>query len=734
MNVLQAAKHTSLCGSPATALARHMSSGSANDEVHQIKLGLSKVQSMIDACDGEIRAVEGEVRVAASQAVNPELSVDERAYWRKEKEQLRKKEEQLRKKEEQLRKEKELLLAHRRDGAEARAKDKESAAFIAAAKAWDPSIAVRVAGGDRVSWSRDPERDAYAEEQLAMHASCIELEEALSASAPRSLGTRLNNGKAEHLGAGVIVQRGVVAIDADSRLHSSTITRREQRHMAQLAIAAVSDPTSKRKVVVVGQPGIGKTRGGLTYTLQLLLARGDAVMRVSYKTNEVHLFLPQGEGRRYRAWQSSASQWSESMLLQARSLYVLIDPPEDAPYTDAAPCFVIKYASNNVKHYRNLHKDGTLLITATPTEEELMAMLPELWNEASPLPGQQLSTFEEQRAEVLKRAQLVGRAPRYIYSASRFREHLDSMVNDANRLARRMEGQPNQLLAFLFGECTNAEQHESSVSSRLFTLEPECRGLVDGWASRCRAEVKLKDVAALVMGDQLEKVIDAFSVKDAFVFERFAQEYLECGLDAHPPSPRDRWRPQSSSAVESSQAMVRLMNASEHDDDTGQVYFRTSNGFPVVDLVTSVRRGAPQDASGTIVQEWWNAKVGAAKPEVSSSAFMTLMHKLGLVDSSGLWIGPKSQIRFKLTMLCSVRTSTGVKFTDTHRKLVGKGIGNFEQAKALFDECMDVECVDAMAWKSQWRTWREGRMSCTQALVAEYTNLPGSSLSGRRVA
>ena len=58
----------------------------------------------------------------------------------------------------------------------------------------------------------------------------------------------------------------------------------------------------------------------------------------------------------------------------------------------------------------------------------------------------------------------------------------------------------------------------------------------------------------------------------------------------------------------------------------------------------------------------------------------------------------------------------------------------FAAAKALFDECMDVECVDAMAWKSQWRTWREDRMSRTQALVAEYTNLPGSSLSGRRVA
>jgi len=607
-----------------------------------------------------------------------------------------------------------------------RAALQEIAGFIAAVEAWNPSMAVPIAGGDRVSWSRDPERDAYANEQLAMHMACVKLEEAMSVSAQRSLAAKLSCGKVVHLGEAVIVQRGVHAIDADSRLHSSTITRREQRYMAQLAIAAVSDPTSKPKVVVVGQPGIGKTRGGLTYTLQLLLAQGEAVMRVSYKTNEVHLFLPHGPNRSYTVWRSTASQWSESMLLQAHNLYALIDPPEDGPYSDAAPCFVIKYASNNVKHYRNVHKDGTLLITATPTEEEMSAMLPELWNEASALPGQELHTLEEQQAEMLKRAQLVGCAPRYVFSASRFREHLESTVNEANGLARRMEGQPSQLLAFLFGECTNAEHHESSVSSRLFTLEPECRGLVDTWASRCRAEVKLKDVAALVMGDQLEKAIDAFTVEDAFVFERFTMEYLECGLDVHPPSPRVRWCPQLSSVAESSQAMMRLMQRDQHGDATGQVYFRTANGFPVVDFVTSVLGGVAQDSNRAIVQEWWNAKVGAAKPEVSSSAFMRLMKSLGLVDSNGLWIDANHHIKLKLKMLCSVRKSTGVKFVDTHRNLVGVGIGNFEQAKTLFSECMEVECVDALAWKGQWRTWREGRMRRVKALVAEYTNVPGT--------
>jgi hypothetical protein len=499
--------------------------------------------------------------------------------------------------------------------------------------------------------------------------------------------------------------------------------------MARLAIAAVRDPNSKPKVVVVGQPGIGKTRGGLAYTLQELLAQGEAVMRVGYKTNEVHLFLPQGDGKRYTAWQCPASQWSESDIVRESDLYVLIDPPEEGSYTDRAPCFVIKYASNNVKHYHNLHKDGTLLITATPTEEELLAMLPELWSKASILPWQQLNTLEEQQAEVRKRARLVGCAPRYIFSASKFLEHLDAMVNHANNLARNLEGQPNQLLAFVLGQCTNAEHHESSASSRLFTLEPERPGLVDVWTSRCRAEVKLMDVAALVMSEQLQKVVDAFTVEEAFVFERFAQECLERGLDARPPSPRARWCPQPLSATESSRAMLRMMRVNRHGDATAPVYFRTSKGFPVVDFVTSVRSDAVQGEGEAIAQEWWNAKIGAAKPAVGSSAFMTLMKGLGLIDSNGVWIDDKKRIKFKLFMLCSAQKASpgsGVKLTDTHRKLNGQGVGDFESATELFNECVHVECVDAMAWKAHWRSWREDHMKAIEALVAEYIDLPAT--------
>jgi hypothetical protein len=178
-----------------------------------------------------------------------------------------------------------------------------------AVTAWNPSVGAGMTNGDRVVWSRDPACDAYAEEQLEMHAACVKLEEALCARVEHASAARAAHNKIEHLGAGVIVQRGVHAIDVDSRLLSHTITRREQRHMAQLAIKAVRDPESKGKVVVIGQPGIGKTRGGLTYTLQLLLAEGKAVMRVGYKTNEVHLFLPRRGQKGHTTFRGKADEW-----------------------------------------------------------------------------------------------------------------------------------------------------------------------------------------------------------------------------------------------------------------------------------------------------------------------------------------------------------------------------------------------------------------------------------------
>ena len=76
----------------------------------QTSWALSEVQASIDACGTDIRAAELEISKVEEQLASPGLSSEDKAYWRKEKEQLRKEKEQLRKKEEQLRKKEELML------------------------------------------------------------------------------------------------------------------------------------------------------------------------------------------------------------------------------------------------------------------------------------------------------------------------------------------------------------------------------------------------------------------------------------------------------------------------------------------------------------------------------------------------------------------------------------------------------------------------------------------------
>ena len=114
-------------------------------------------------------------------------------------------------------------------------------------------------------------------------------------------GTMSSNGAIEHLGEGVQFGRTdatkvATQIDPDSLRTLHTTTRVDQRATARLAVKTVANPRNFSKVTVVGQAGIGKTRGGLAYTLQLLLWRGEVATRVGFKNNKAYLFLPDAEG------------------------------------------------------------------------------------------------------------------------------------------------------------------------------------------------------------------------------------------------------------------------------------------------------------------------------------------------------------------------------------------------------------------------------------------------------
>ena len=561
-------------------------------------------------------------------------------------------------------------------------------------------------------WSRDPASEAYAAELLDLHAALLELEKQLAVDSKASSASD----KVAHLGDGVIVQRNTHSIDADSKLDPKTITRHEQRHMARLVIEAVQDSSSKRSVFVVGHPGIGKTRGGLAYTLQELLSRGEAVMRVGYKTNKAHLFLPRKNGDGYTVWLGKAEAWSSSRLVDESNLFVLIDPPERGIYTDTAGCFVIKYTSNNDKHYHNLNKDGKLLVTAMPSESELLAMTKELWSDKSPFSWQQLELWPEREQEVLKRARLMGCAPRYIFSATAFGEELDSIVNEADKLAVKHDGQPQVLLKYLLGQFTNLQGHESSVSSKLFTVEPVNPRFLTAWSERSRANVCLKDIAVILLNEQLKKAIGRFTGDDAPLFERLLQCAVENGSDCSTTMNRDQFCPRPFSQEETYSEMVKLMDQGEEC-----AYLRTSTGFPVVDFVLSPSTMSPQPDGKTVVQEWWNARVGPSQHKVSSTAFVRLMQGLKVIDSEGRVADRWQTMKFKLCFIRSTKTKqVKAKLENTHVKVKKEVVLDFQKTDALFQQFVTVENVDSSIWLEAYHTSKQESLSGIKQDLAKY--------------
>ena len=564
-----------------------------------------------------------------------------------------------------------------------------------------------------------------------MHAACLELENQLQAGG--QVSRHDGSSCVEHLGSGVIVQRTTQSIDADSEASPSTITRREQRHMAHLAIQAVQALENKRKVVVVGQPGIGKTRGGLAYTLQMLLARGEGVLRVSYKTHQAHLFLPRKKGGDYAVWECSALLWSQSLLASNTDLFVLIDPPEEGPYLDSAFCYVIKYASNNQKHYHNLHKDGRLLVTSTPTEEELVAMTPELWTESSAFEWQHAETLHEQQEVVRKRAQIIGRSPRYVFSASAFMKELQATERDAHERARAWAHNPNVLLSYMLGQCTGAEGHESSVSSRLFSVEPMVLGQVEGWRRREHAEVKLKQAAKMYLREHLERSVRAYTGDNALMFEQFVQELVACGAYSCSVEPRPQFHGRPTSREETFDLMKQMMI--QPDTPT---YLCTSRNFPIADFVVSggalCKHASAHGVTGSdrILQEWWNAKVvGRSRLTIGSAAFMDVMYGLELVNSVGSLVNERGSVRILLRFVCNREPPSGgqVVIADTHQDRSQGCIGDFALAKQLFEECVNVVCVDAATWQKEWLKLQGVAMERMGSLILECTLPPSARTS-----
>ena len=214
------------------------------------------------------------------------------------------------------------------------------AAVERAQKTYDLHIRGLANGNGQGIWERVENMDRYPAELLKAYHGTKELEkleEELGGElAP---GTWSSCGNVEHLGAGVFHAPNTPPIDTDSlEGMSSTLTRRETRWMARATADALS---VKRRVVVTGQPGSGKTRGGATATIQELLALEKTVLRVGYKERRAYKFERDDDTGRYTAWEFTGAidAWASTPEAKDQSgdTVAVVDPPESGAYVWMAP-------------------------------------------------------------------------------------------------------------------------------------------------------------------------------------------------------------------------------------------------------------------------------------------------------------------------------------------------------------------------------------------------------------
>lgn len=308
----------------------------------------------------------------------------------------------------------------------------------------------------------------------------------------------------KHLGHPLYVQNTPYALNSDAEKYiPATITRRGSRSVVEHALSALE---SEFRVCVTGQPRIGKTRGPMMYALQKLLHLKAAVMYVGYKSIEAVLFLPDENGT-YRAWTSTASSFVSSWSTFDERLVALIDPPEQGDCTRAGGCRILKFVPNIAeKYYWNWEKDGILLVTSMPSEEELLAMTEVLWpDERTPFQwdmGKTLSD-KEKKEEIRKRMKLVGPVPRLVFHRQLFAYAVSSCRYDARHVGDKFDGL--KLYEALRGTLLAGNR---DAYSKAFWLNSNCVSF-DTWRHLYvhLPRLKLTPIAVVALADKLEAVV-----------------------------------------------------------------------------------------------------------------------------------------------------------------------------------------------------------------------------------
>ena len=159
------------------------------------------------------------------------------------------------------------------------------------------------------------------------------------------------------------------------------------------------------------------------------------MLRVGYKDALVYAFLPNKSGV-FEVWETDVDVWTRSRIAKTLGAFALIDPSERGIYDDAAPCNVLKYASNNVeRHYLNVdkrrragadvHADG-----GRDARDDHGAVY-----RRAAVPGQAIADAAAKKQEVLDRCALVGCVPRLVFSGEKFLDGLTDIIDASTNVA-----------------------------------------------------------------------------------------------------------------------------------------------------------------------------------------------------------------------------------------------------------------------------------------------------------
>jgi hypothetical protein len=496
-------------------------------------------------------------------------------------------------------------------------------------------------GGD--NWDVDVDAESVLLQLLATHDEVQSMEDEYQLNRDtmeqKEVIVRCESGdsiRVQHLGHGVFAQhltRGIV--DDENKRFPVLLTRCESRDAARASITSVltyPNNGAHRYTVLTGNPGIGKSFGILMHTLELLLHARAAVLVVLGKRERSLLFVPHTHGT---SWTVVGAMLDEFQAVRGISnLLMLVDPNEDGEPKRGGDCHIIKFASTNAeRHFRNIDKYGNLLFTSMPTEEELEAMTGLLWkDDISPSPGVQYSTLDEKCQEVVRRSQLVGCAPRYVFNYENFKTRLLSVKKCIRLHVLRQDAQTAlediESLSLISSQ-------DGTISGRLFYVMSNA-AVGDSWTARKLCYLEWNSLALVQAYRSVDRKLDfarICSSGSAFgdVFERIVGQLL-CRVDVINESYNSRLRKREFVEVSDiARTFERIKNLSGEE---GLVIKPGAENFPVIDFAIS----------------WdclFNAKSSDSMQfKTSLPAAMRLLRELDIIDENDKSRGKRINLVF----------------------------------------------------------------------------------------